>query len=99
MKHVTLANCNNKTVEWISKVEMRRINIEIKIPGAYKNDQFLMDVNAGAILEKCKTFTNEIQSQKQKWLIGTLPKSGIINTTNSMIKLYSNLIEYGTGNK
>ena len=54
MKHVTLANCNNKTVEWISKVEMRRINIEIKIPGAYKNDQFLMDVNAGAILENAK---------------------------------------------
>ena len=99
MNNVTLESCDNNIVEWISKVEMRRINIEIKIPGAYKNDQFLMDVNAGAILEKCKTFTNEIQSQKQKWLIGTLPKSGCTNTTNSMIKLSSNLIEYGTGNK
>ena len=58
MKDVTLASCDNNVVEWISKMEMKRINIELKIPGAYNDDQFLMDVYAGAILDKCKTFTN-----------------------------------------
>ena len=58
-----------------------------------------MDIYAGDLLEKCKTFTNEIQSQKQKCLLGTLPNSGRIDTTNSMIQLYSNLIEDGTWKK
>ena len=78
---------------------MKRIKTELKIPGAYDDDKLLMDFYAGAIIEKCKTFTNEIQYQKQKWLLGTLPNSGRINTINSMIQLYSNLIEYGTWKK
>ena len=94
-----MASCDKNVVEWISKMEMKRINIELKIPGAYKNHQFLMDVCTGALLEKCKTFTNEIQSQKQKWLLGKSPNSGHIDTTNLMIQLYSYLIEYGTWNK
>ena len=61
---------------------MKRINIEIKIPGACNDDKFLVDMYAGALLRKCKTFTNEIQSQKQKWLLGTLPNSVLINATN-----------------
>ena len=78
---------------------MKRINIELKIPGAYDDDQLLMDMYAGSLLAKWKTFTNEIQSQKQKWLLGTLPNSGRINTTNSIIQLYFNLIEDGTWKK
>ena len=58
-----------------------------------------MEFYAGALLEKCKTFTNEIQSQKQKWLLGTHPNLGRINTTNFIIHIYSNLIEYVTWKK
>ena len=58
-----------------------------------------MEVYADDLLENGQTFTNEIQYQKQKWLLGTLPNSGHIDTTNSMIQLYSNLIEYGTWKK
>ena len=58
MKDVTLEICNNKFVECISKMTMKRINIELKIPGAYDDDQFLVKIYAGALLEKCKTFTN-----------------------------------------
>ena len=94
-----LERCNNNVVQWISKTEIKCINIELRIPGSYDDDQFLIDVYAGALLEKCKTFTNKIQSQKQKWLLDTLPKSRRINTTKSMIQLYSNLIEYGTRKK
>ena len=55
MKYVTLASCNNNVVEWISQMEMKRINIELKIPGAYDNNQFLMDIYQGALEAKCKT--------------------------------------------
>ena len=95
MKDVTLESCDNNVFECIYNMEMKLINIKINIPGAYEDDKFLMDVYAGDLLEKWKTFTNKIQSQKQKWILGTLPKSGCINTTNSMIHIYSNLIEYG----
>ena len=78
---------------------MNRIKIYLKITGAYDDYEFLMEVYSGSIIEKCKTFTNEIQYQKQKWLLGTLTNSGRIDTTNSMIKLYSNLIEDGKRKK
>ena len=52
MKDVTLSSCNNNIFEWVSKMEMKRINIEIKIPGDYDDDQFLLDVYAGALLAK-----------------------------------------------
>ena len=80
-------------------MEMKRINIEFNIPVAYDDDQFLMEIYAGALLEKCKIFTNEVQYQKQKQLLGTLPILGRIDATNLMIQLYSYLIEYGTWNK
>ena len=96
MKDITLESCDNNVVELISKMVMKRINIELKILGAYDDNQFLMDVYEGALLEKCKTFTNEIQSQKQIWILGKLPNSGRIDTTNLMLQLYSNLIEDGT---
>ena len=99
MKDVTLEICDNNTVEWISKMEMKRINIKLEISGAYNDDKLIMDICAGAILAKCKKSTNEIQSQKHKWILGTLPNSGRIDTTNSMIQLYYNLIEYGTQKK
>ena len=99
MKDATLASCDNTVVEWVFKMEMKRINIELKIPGAYDDDQFLMEIYAGALLEKCKTFTNEIQSQKHKLLLGALPNLGRIDTTNFMIQIYSNLIEDVTWKK
>ena len=92
MTDVTLASYDDNVVEWITKMEMNQININLRIPGAYENDQFLTDIYSGALLEKCKTFTNEIQYQKHKWLLGALPNSGHINTTNSMIQIYSNII-------
>ena len=61
MKDVTLEICDDNIVEWISKVEMKSISIDLKIPGAYDDDQLLMDMYAGCILAKWKTFTNEIQ--------------------------------------
>ena len=46
-----------------------------------------------------KTFTTEVQSMKQKWLLGTLPNPGRIDTTNSVTQIYSNLVEDGTRKK
>ena len=47
-------------------MEMKRINIELKIPGAYDDNQFLMDIYQGALKAKYKTFTTEVQSMKHK---------------------------------
>ena len=99
MKDVTLEICNNNVVEWISQMEMKHINIELKIPGSYDDNQFLMEIYQGALKAKCKTFTTEVQSMKQKWLLGTLPNPGRIDTTHTVTKLYSNLVEDGTRKK
>ena len=99
MKDVTLSTCDNDVVEWLSQMEIKRINIDLKIPGAYSDDQFLMDVFAGALKAKCKTFTTEVQSMKQKWLLGMLPNSGRIDVTHSITQLYSNVVEDGTWRK
>ena len=96
MKDVTLESCNNNVVEWISQMEMKHINIELKIPGDYDNNQFLMDIYQGALKAKFKTFTTEVQSMKQKWLLGTLPNIGRIDTTHAVTQIYSNLVEDGT---
>ena len=96
MKDVTLESCNNNVVECISQMEMKSINIELKIPGAYDENQFLMDIYQGALETKCKTFTTEVQSMKQKWLLGTLPNPGRIDTTHAVTQLYFNLVEDGT---
>ena len=66
IKYVTLASCNNNVVEWIYKMEMKRINIEPKIPEYYYDNQLLMEIYQGALKAKCKTFTTEVQSMKQK---------------------------------
>ena len=52
MKDVTLASFNNNVVEWISQMEMNRINIELKIPGAYDDNPFLMEIYQGALKTK-----------------------------------------------
>ena len=66
MKDVTLKSCKNNVVDWISKMEMKRINIELKIPGSFDDNQFLMEIYQGALDAKCKTFTTEVKSMKQK---------------------------------
>ena len=99
MKYVTLASCNNNVVEWISQMETKRINIEIKIPGAYDDNKILMDIYQGALEAKCKTFSTEVQSMNQKWLLGTLPNPGHIDTTHAATQLYSNLVKDGTWKK
>ena len=44
MKDITLESCNNNVVEWISQKEMKRINIKLKIHGAYDDNQFLVEI-------------------------------------------------------
>ena len=99
MKYVTLASCNKNMVEWISKMDMKRIDIELKILGAYDDNQFPMEIYQGALEAKCKTFITEVQSMKQKWLLGILPNPGRIHTTHAVTQLYSNLFEDGTCKK
>ena len=49
MKDVTLESCNNNVVEWISQMEIKRINIKLNILGAYDDNQFLIDIYQGAL--------------------------------------------------
>ena len=83
-------------VEWISKMEMKRINIELKITEAYEDNQFLMDIYQGELKAKCKTFTTEAKSMKQKWLLRTLTNPRSIDTTHAVTQLYYNLVGDGT---
>ena len=78
---------------------MKRINIELKIPEAFEDNQFLRDVYQVALKAKCKTFIAELQSMKQKWLLRTLLNPGCIDTTHAVTQLYSNLGEDGTWKK
>ena len=99
MKDVTLESCNNNVVEWISQMDMKRINIELRIPGSYNDNQFLMKIYQGALKAKCKNFTTEVQSMKQKWLLVTLPNPRRIDTTHAVTQLYINLVEDGNWKK
>ena len=36
---------------------------------------------------------------KQRWLLGTIPNPGRIDTTHAVTQIYSNLVEYGTWKK
>ena len=99
MKDTTLSTYDNNVVEWLSQMEIKRINIDLKIPGAYSNDQFLMDVFAGALKAKCKTFITEVQLMKQKWLCRMLPNSGRIDVTHSITQQYWNVVDDGTRKK
>ena len=52
-----------------------------------------MGIYQGSLEAKCKTFTTEVQSMKQKCFIGTLPNPGRIDTTHAVAQIYSNLVE------
>ena len=99
MKDFTLESCNKNVVEWISQMEIKRINIEFKISGTYDDNQFLMGIYQGALDSKCNTLTTEVQSMKQKWLLGTLLNPVLIGTTHAVTKLYSNLVKDGNWKK
>ena len=58
-----------------------------------------MGIYQGSLEAKCKTFTTEVQSMKQKWLLVTLPNPGLIDTTHTVTQLYSILVEDGNRKK
>ena len=77
-------------------MEMKRINIKLKIPVVYDDNQFMMDIYQGELEAKCKTFTTEVKSMKKKWLLVTFPNPVHIDTIHTVTQIYSNLVEDGT---
>ena len=99
IKTIALAQHSNSIVEWTTAMEQSRISIALKCPGAYPDDQYIMDLFKGALEAKCKTFVSKVQSMKQSWLNRTLAdptKEGIIQT---MVQWYSNMFDDGTRKK
>ena len=56
--------------KWCISMEKARTLIELKLPRAYHDDQFIMDIFDGALTAKVKTFVTEVSSMKLRWARG-----------------------------
>ena len=43
-KQLKLSQHNNNVTSWLTVMEEKRINIELKVPGAYHDDQYILDI-------------------------------------------------------
>ena len=69
LKKIKPANLNFNIVQWHLAMELKRAEIELRSPGSYYADHFVLDIFNGALECKCKTFLSQLQAMKQKWLI------------------------------
>ena len=70
--------------------------IEVKLPGAYHQDQYIIDVFDGALTAKCKTFLSEVSSMKLKWARGNPIGWTMKEIVHKISSLYTNLDSDGT---
>ena len=99
IKQLKLDQFGNNVTTWLTKMEEKRINIELKVPGSYHDDQYIMDIFQGALEAKCKAFCAEVQSMKQKWLLGNADNWTKDNIVSTLIQYFTNMSEDGTWKK
>ena len=81
---------------WITAMKEKRINIELKLPGAHHAAQFILDIFQGALEAKCKTFVSEIWLMQQKWFLGNPENWTKEHIVSTLIQYYTNMVEDGT---
>ena len=64
IKQLKLDQYGNNVTTWLTKMEEKYINIELKVPGSYNDDQYILDIFQGALEAKCKAFCTEVQSMR-----------------------------------
>ena len=99
IKRLDLSAHGGNITAWSSAMEAKRATIELKIPGAYDDDQFMMDILQGALQAKCKTFVSQVQSMKQRWLLGNPDNLTKDTLVSNLVQYYSNMVEDGTWKK
>ena len=62
IKQLKLSQHNNNVTTWLTAMEEKHINIELKVPGAYHNDQYILDIFQGSLEAKCKAFCTKPSS-------------------------------------
>ena len=70
IKDLKPGDFNNDVSKWLTAMDATRIAINQKIPNAYNQIQFTMDIFDGAAKTPCDAFTKEIVSFKNKWNLG-----------------------------
>ena len=80
-------------------MEFKRATIALKIPGAYDDDQFMMDIFQGVLQAKCKTFVSQVQLMKQRWLLRNSDNLTKDILVSHLVQYYSNMVEDGTWKK
>ena len=84
--------------EWESNMEAGRNLVELKCPGAYHEDQYILDLFKGASTTPCKTYSSQVETMKQNWLLGIngteLWTKDTIST--QLVQLYTNMTQDGT---
>jgi len=55
LKELKPKQFNFNIVQWLSELKAKRLSIELKIPGAYHNNQFIMDIFVGVQETPCKS--------------------------------------------
>ena len=82
--------------EWDTAIEKGRINIKIKAPTAYADQQFTQDYLDAALLTPCKSFKQEVASMRTRWMIGGDSFMTMDSMRDNITQMYRNFVEDDT---
>ena len=93
-------NFGNNVSLWLLELDRRRNIVEVKAPGCYPINQYLMDIFKGALEVPSKTFNAQVSSKKQDWLLGEDPGKFSKDYVMSLLtKYHNNMVDDGTWEK
>ena len=80
-------------------MEAARIQIELKVAGAYSDQAYMFDFDylIMAIKTQCKSFTVEVGSLKTKWQLGTDATLTPKHIHNMIEQMYNNYMQMKPG--
>jgi len=98
VKKIKPADYQFDITEWESNMEAGRNLVELKCPGAYHEDQYILDLFHGASTTPCKTYSSQIETMKQNWLLGISGTESWTKDTISaqLVQIYTNMTQDGT---
>ena len=81
---------------WNTAMEAARIQIELKVAGAYSDQAYMFDYLTMAAETPCKSFAAEVGSLKTKWQLGTDATLTPEHIRNTIEQMYTNYVADGT---
>ena len=99
LKLIKLSDYQGNVVLWLTSMEHKLSDIEHRIHGSYHEDQYLMDIFAGAEQSVCERFNNSVAQIKEDWIDGNEAGWTKEKVTAKLKRLYINMQNDGTWKK